>query len=264
MNMMNKEQANEVWWELFYNLIKKDFSKRKVQNPRYSARSYAKLLGLSPGAISEIRAGKRRLSLEACQKIAGKLKLSAVDRRKLMAALHQPLPKKAVRPSKEDALLIRDWVAQGILGMYEFDGFVTTEELIAQKLGVTIEEVRARIQMLIGRGLLQRDAQRRIYRLTEHWDLRGMFDLEEKIENEAVLFEVAKRAMRSPRSECICHTRSFPATRQILDFAKRELERISDQIDAMAEATDCRDELIRISFQAFKYDFEPKQDKPSN
>lgn len=58
----------------YINLFREDFLNRKKSNPRYSIRSYAKHLGLTPAYISMIFRGQRHLSQQTAITISKKLK----------------------------------------------------------------------------------------------------------------------------------------------------------------------------------------------
>lgn len=51
-----------------------EFSRRKVKNPRYSLRAYAKSLGMSSATLSRILSLNQEISLDAAKKIIKKLK----------------------------------------------------------------------------------------------------------------------------------------------------------------------------------------------
>lgn len=256
------EGRNQLWWKEFHAALRRDFARRKAANPRYSARKFGQMIGVSNGAISEILNGKRTLSQSACVKIAAKLKLPPAERRGLMAALNEPIPKQYVVPKKEDAALLRDWLTHAVLGLYELEGVDVTPAWIAKKLSVSAEDVQARVEMLLERKLLLKDPAGRIFRRTESWDTRGLWTKEEEIENQLRALDLAKRAVTSPNSLPLLRIRTIPGTPELLAYAKEEFERLSDRIDAMAEANGLRSELLRISFQLFRYDFEsPPKDK---
>lgn len=62
-----------TWQDEFFRALQEDFQRRKERNPRYSVRQYAKRVGVSVGAMSEILRGKRQLtpgrSLELLKKL---------------------------------------------------------------------------------------------------------------------------------------------------------------------------------------------------
>lgn len=67
------------------NYLHKVFVSKRERNPSFSLRSFAKLIGTSPGTASDILAGKRRLTLTRAQEIAEKLRLDPTERCQLLS-----------------------------------------------------------------------------------------------------------------------------------------------------------------------------------
>src|SRR5690348_4546236 len=66
-------------------LLRQKLEEAKIRNSSWSQRAFAKKLGLSSGALSEIMTGKRPLSMKARKKIIDRLQLSPDERRRLLA-----------------------------------------------------------------------------------------------------------------------------------------------------------------------------------
>jgi uncharacterized protein (TIGR02147 family) len=60
--------------------LKDVFVERIRKNPQYSLRAYAKHLGLSPGGLSQILSGKKKLSVERAEVIAERMGLKSLER----------------------------------------------------------------------------------------------------------------------------------------------------------------------------------------
>lgn len=63
--------------------LKSEYETRRATNPRFSLRSFARYLGISPTTLSEIFSAKRHPSKNNTQLIAKKLGLNAEDTREL-------------------------------------------------------------------------------------------------------------------------------------------------------------------------------------
>jgi transcriptional regulator with XRE-family HTH domain len=255
MHQVPESRAPEIWWTEFYLALKRDFTRRKEFNPRYSVRSFASSLEISNGAMSELLNGKRSLSLATCRKLAPLLKMTTVEKRRLMAALKQPVSKTMVVPPRVHAEFLKDWISHAVLGLYELETAETIDDAwIAKKLSLPLGEIARRSASLLAAGLLVKNEIGRVSRRTESWDLRGLFTVEDKIEMMENSATLSKKAMRSERASSLMQVRVIPANEEVLIFAQQELERLFDTVDAMAESLPSRNELIRLTFQAFKYD----------
>jgi len=73
---------------LIQRILSERFAGMRERNPRFSLRAYAKRLGLSPGATTEILRGKRRISAKIVLRIAEKLQLEERERQVLLQAVH--------------------------------------------------------------------------------------------------------------------------------------------------------------------------------
>lgn len=64
--------------------LAQEYSRRRNINPRYSQRAFARQIGLSPGELSEVLSGKRRLSLKSALRIARAMGLTATETKHLV------------------------------------------------------------------------------------------------------------------------------------------------------------------------------------
>lgn len=64
----------------YREILKYQLKQRQEMNPKYSLRAFAKKLSLSPSKVSEVLSGKKRLSVERVEEIAGVLNLSSTEK----------------------------------------------------------------------------------------------------------------------------------------------------------------------------------------
>jgi transcriptional regulator with XRE-family HTH domain len=64
----------------YRDILKNQLQRRQAMNPRYSLRSFAAKLGVSPSKISEVISGKKKLSVDRLEVLAKKLGLSSFER----------------------------------------------------------------------------------------------------------------------------------------------------------------------------------------
>lgn len=71
--------------------LKEQMDLRKQKNPRYSLRSFARLLNCDPTYLSKLNSGKLMLSVERANDFAGRLKLSGSERKSFILSAAEEL-----------------------------------------------------------------------------------------------------------------------------------------------------------------------------
>lgn len=150
--------------------LQEQLNSRREKNPRYSLRSFARHLGVSPGRLSELLNGQRNMSSVLAEKFAARLELPDEERSALVSAarkLRKRTPSARVRsdltPSKpryhtvpKDMFeFISDWQHFGILALMETDDFIGDERWMARRLGLSVEAVIQAMERLELCNLIQ-------------------------------------------------------------------------------------------------------------
>jgi transcriptional regulator with XRE-family HTH domain len=78
-------------------LLKKELSKRKDKNPRYSLRAFSSHLGVSNSYLSKVLRGESSLSSEMLERFAKQLNLSKESLKELQFSLNSNRLKKKLR-----------------------------------------------------------------------------------------------------------------------------------------------------------------------
>lgn len=151
----------------YSDFFREELDKRLKANPRYSQRAFARDLGLSPGELSEILRGKRKLSLKATLKVADALGLSPAETRHLgyLVQLEKapeatlPPPDKRNQLSVDMFNIVSDWYCFALMNLVDCEGFRWEEKWIAKRLGISALQVRAAIERLQRVGLLEKAKQ---------------------------------------------------------------------------------------------------------
>ena len=68
-------------------ILQAEFQRRSAKNSRYSARAFARSLGVHPSTLCRVMSGKQGLSLRLCTQIAGSLKLQPPTEREFIASV---------------------------------------------------------------------------------------------------------------------------------------------------------------------------------
>jgi uncharacterized protein (TIGR02147 family) len=150
------------------------FADRKQKNPAYSMRAFAKMIGLTQSAVSQILAGKKNLSPDTALKIAEHLQLSETEaeyfgllvqlqtaktpalKEALLKKLNSLNPQKPAQELSVDFFrMISDWYHIAIRNMTEIDGFEFNPATIAKRLGISTIEADAALERLLRLELLE-------------------------------------------------------------------------------------------------------------
>ena len=140
------------------DLLFNEYQIRKDKNPRYSLRSYAQQLNLSPATLSMVLSGKRNLSKDNIIKISSKIGLSPATTLSLLETeilnieeqlnlsknLHE---KKYVK--EEQFQLISKWHHYAIVSLSKLKKHKANTRWISRHLGISEMEAREALNRLI-------------------------------------------------------------------------------------------------------------------
>ncbi len=147
----------------YKDLLNEEFLERVKRNPSYSKRAFAKLLGVSPGALSELLNGKRKLTSKSAQKISQALGYTRAEIEKLKEMVFQEnegieveatYSKNVQKLNSDFSFIISEWYCFGILNLINTKNFSWDHQWIAKRLGVSSFEVKIAIEKLVKAGLL--------------------------------------------------------------------------------------------------------------
>lgn len=159
----------------YREILKNEFEQRNLKNSRYSLRSFARDLGLSPSRLSEVLNGRYGLSRKASEQIADRLSFSKTEkerfcdlvdvdhaRSKTKKELARSRLKKSVLKYKTMELdafkIISDWHHLAILELTYLDEFTNDIKWISKTLGISPTAVETAIERLKKVGLLKEKA----------------------------------------------------------------------------------------------------------
>jgi uncharacterized protein (TIGR02147 family) len=150
--------------------LREELSRRLRSNPRYSLRAFSKLLGVSPGALSELLSGKRPLSVKLAHQMAGRLGWSEAELGQLLRLCVQEQSSRqglvspdtpasyATRNLSDDVFrIIADWYCLAILSLAEVPGFRADARWIAKRLKISVHQSTEALERLERVGLLIRE-----------------------------------------------------------------------------------------------------------
>ena len=139
--------------------------KKIKNNTAYSARAFARDIGVSPSFVTQILNGKKKINLNRAIDIVKALRLTDNEKQSLIGAVlsengmelqvkSQP-KKNLINDLSEDQFsVVADWYHFAILDLSTTKGFESTPAWIAKRLGLTPFEVEMALIRLIKVGLL--------------------------------------------------------------------------------------------------------------
>lgn len=149
----------------------------RIRNPAYSLRSFARLLRISPAALSEILNGKRRVSKKLAVRLLDRVNPNPVELNKILRSF-EATPQSAestastekraqkapgTKPASYQQLsmdhfnVVADWYHFAILSLAETEDFVGEAAWISQRLGLRKRVTETALKRLERLGLLIRD-----------------------------------------------------------------------------------------------------------
>lgn len=146
--------------------LKREFHRRMEQNPHYSLRSFAQMLDLNPGELSEILRGKRRLSLTSAQKVIKNLGFTEKEKKQFL--LNLSLEKTGIEFVENEAdrqhhlnekvfRLFSNWTTLHTLLLLDLKFHQWTPVWIAKKFGISTAEAKYNMDILEELGLITFD-----------------------------------------------------------------------------------------------------------
>lgn len=157
--------------ENYRHYLQNEFEKRKVRNPHYSLRAFARDLGASPSRISEAINGKRGISLKLASQLIQKLGIEGYDaqifrlsveaehsRSQLQKNQAQEKLQQALSAPPEQApktITMVDWVAEALLKMNDRELVADQVEKVSDKLGLPQFMVVHSLRFLTRLGLIK-------------------------------------------------------------------------------------------------------------
>lgn len=150
--------------------LSEELRTRVARNPRYSLRAFAAALGVSPGELSEMMNGKRKLTLKNALKISRALNYSPEESESFLKLLHEEVahasglsPRTEVPHAERRSLtvdlfhLVSEWYCFAIVNLAETKGFRFETRYIAKRLGISATEAKLALDRLERVGLIERE-----------------------------------------------------------------------------------------------------------
>ena len=132
-------------------LVQREFNRRLDKNPSYSLRSFAKQLDLDPSSLSKFLRGQRKFTQQTALKVMGRLKLS--DEQICQVTSNSVSHLKFLE--YDQFRILSTWYYTSLLEAIELDDFIPDEAWLADKLNLTLPQVRLAVETLTAHGAIQ-------------------------------------------------------------------------------------------------------------
>jgi uncharacterized protein (TIGR02147 family) len=156
----------------YLNLLQSEFRKRKIVNPRYSVRGFARFLSVDPSSLSQVLRGKRRPGKAFLQKSGKRLGLTAAE-------IHQLGDRSKIAKANPIALdeiryrVMANWYHVALFELFGLAEFRPEPRIIARLLGVSRREAESALARLETVGLLRRDTKGELVRPSSFFSTVG-------------------------------------------------------------------------------------------
>lgn len=255
------------------NYLKEVLAERILSNPNYSLRAFSRDLSLSPGFLSSVLSGSRRLSSEMGNKVADNLKLNSKEKEYFIATIaleSEKHPLKRERILDEMASLrgkeklhdlsidafkaISDSLHFSILALLDLEGFDPTIDNISKKLGVSGVVIESALERLLRLELIYKNKRGL---LKKNHDM-VMFKTEQT--NEALrnfYKQTLNRAIQSidkhDLDQRYMSSRTIAVDPESLDEAKQIARKAMDDISNLFEQGKNKSEVFHVGLQIFNF-----------
>jgi len=140
----------------FKTYLQEELVLRCKRNPAYSLRSFARALGVSPSFLSKVLNGHRRITDKIFQQMTANLNLEPATVSAFGAEASSSDSKMTFQNLQlEYFKIISDWYHYALIELTHVEGFKSTPEWIASKLGITVNQAKAAVERLLHLELLE-------------------------------------------------------------------------------------------------------------
>lgn len=251
----------ENWEKRFVQILHRHFEQMRIKNHRYSMRAYAKKLGVSIGTLSEVLRFKLRLSTDRAIKIVSKLELPLKEYNRLLSLMGRSAEIEKRQLLEGDQEILANWIHRAILYSFDLDGERPSISALADRLRLTPAEVAVKIDELLAKNFLQKDASGQVYRPQQYWKTAdgdgGEFVRRSHLSNLALTEKAFKEV---PVAERDFTSLMFAGNHRQLEFVRAEIRSFYDRLLLIMEEPP-RDQLYQMSISLYPIQFDQKSEK---
>jgi uncharacterized protein (TIGR02147 family) len=244
------------------NMLREALLERQRKNPAFSLRAFAHKLKMSPSAVSEVLAGKRRISEKLAERIMMGLMLTPEESIKIKqlfnkereiqgATVEKKKSSRYLRLSADHFHIVADWFHFAILSLFDTKNYKDEPTWIAKKLKIRESDADAALDRMVRLGLLQQDNSGKLTPTSAH------LESPDDVVNLALRkahhqnLELAARSLEEDAVEVRDITSMTMAIdRKKLPEAKRMIREFQDKLAALLESGD-RQDVYKLNVHLF-------------
>lgn len=252
----------------YRHILRREFEKRKIKNPKYSLRAYAKYLQMAPSRLSEVFTGKRGLSPEVAYKIVDKLEFSDFEKNLFLdfvesehsrSRMARELASERIREKTkvysevdlDTFKMIAEWHHFALLEYFSLPSAAFDFEHIAKDLAIDIEKIPVAIDRLLRLGLLER-------KNSSYVSSTRLRSTPTDIPSEAIRehhTEMLNKAVQALQKQPV-PVRDFqslilPISREDIPLVKKRLREFQEQLSAELAASPRKNAVYGLLFNFF-------------
>jgi uncharacterized protein (TIGR02147 family) len=260
-------EKKDVSTETSKNILRQILLKKMKANPAYSARAFARDIGVSPAFVTMILNGKKTINLNRAVEIARALKLSEVTKGALLNAviaesgLSLQFKSKVDRReladlSEQQFAVIADWYHLAILDLVTTTKFKSDPKWIAKRLSLRPFEVEMALERLLKLGLLKRVGPH-LVKVRKQMDFPTKHSVTAVREHHRQMMERAKGqlAMTDQKSfeSRMISSITFAADSSRLEAARKKVLDFQHELANFLSAGEECDEVFQLNVQLFPH-----------
>lgn len=257
--------------EMIQRVLIREFGNAQARNPNFSQRAFAKRLGLSSGATSNLLNGKRKISKKMAEQLIERLALDPIEKESLLESFppktkeshskeEKTGAKKLIKPvkrSKSEKKLSLDQfeiVANPLhftlLSLLELKGLKPTLENLAQKLKKPIKEVQIALDRLERLDLIKRVGNKLIVTGEELASPDEVVSSAIKKHHVLSMEEAKESLLRDPLEKRDFTSQTLAISPDKLDEAKALIRNFGEQLAELLDEGE-KEEVYKINVQFF-------------
>lgn len=258
----------------YQNFLSSEFEGRRLRNPNYSLRAFARDLGLAAPKLSEILRGKCGLSELSARRLATELALSEkeaiifinqvivkhsrskAEREKALKVLDSLKEHHTFDEIALDAFkIIADWYHFAILELTEVEGFRSNVSWIAKRLNLTNKVTKEAIDRLFDTGLLAKKSNGDWYQTEAILATpSGIPSSEIKKHHRQILAKADDALINVPINERDFSSTTFAVSESQLEEIQKEIKEFRRKLAKKINQSKNKERVYCLSIQFFPLD----------
>lgn len=245
-------------------VLQSEFLKRTRKNARYSVRSFAQSLGLSPATVSLLLRRKHHVTLPILNQLAERLQLSPatyeslklfLDRKNRLTSrrkeLNGTVEAKTSSMTQEIFEVVSDWRSLAVFSLLELEDACDEPKWIAERLGLKTADVAALMDRLMSLQMLQRQNGRLKQAIPYiRLDDRSSTVASRKIQRQFLTKAIESITEVQPEWRDLT-TMTFTMRKEDVAYAMERITRFRRQLTEELESVQGTDEVYNLSIQLY-------------